>query len=111
MLQDAGLPERFWEDAIAIACYIRNRLPVGPKGITPEEAYSGKRPYIGHFRAWGCLVYPYIPLERRRKLEPIAIKACFIGYMPTSRQYKLYDPVNKRIIVSIAPIFREDRRL
>jgi hypothetical protein len=111
MLQDAGLPERFWEDAVATACYIRNRLPIGPKGITPEEAYSGKKPYIGHLRAWGCLAYPHIPLEKRRKLEPTAIKACFIGYMPISRQYKLYDPVNKRIIVSTAPTFREDRRL
>ena len=111
MLQDAGLPERFWEDAIATACYIRNRIPVGPKGMTPEEAYSGKKPYIGHLKAWGCLAYHYIPLENRRKLEPTATKTCFIGYMPTSRQYKLYDPVNKRIIVSTAPTFREDRRL
>jgi hypothetical protein len=108
MLQDAGLPERFWEDAIATACYIRNRIPVGPKGMTPEEAYSGKKPYIGHLRAWGCLAYHYIPLEKRRKLEPTAAKTYFIGYMPTSRQYRLYDPINKRIIVSTAPTFRED---
>jgi hypothetical protein len=111
MLQDARLLKRFWEDAIAIACYIRNKLLIRPKGITLKEAYSGKKPYIGHLRAWGCLAYPYIPLEKRRKLEPTAIKACFIGYMLTSQQYKLYDPVNKRIIMSIAPTFREDRRL
>jgi hypothetical protein len=108
MLQDAGLPERFWEDAIAIACYIRNRIPVGPKGMTPEEAYSGKKLYIGHLRAWGCLAYYYIPLEKRYKLEPTAVKTCFIGYMPISRQYRLYNPINKRIIVSMAPTFRED---
>jgi hypothetical protein len=76
--------------------------------MTPEEAYSGKKPYIGHLRAWGCLAYHYIPLEKRRKLEPTAVKTCFIGYMPTSRQYRLYDPINKRIIVSTAPTFRED---
>lgn len=33
MLQDARLPEPFWEDAIVTACYIRNRTPIGPKGI------------------------------------------------------------------------------
>jgi hypothetical protein len=111
MLQDAGLPEKFWQDAVETACYIRNRVPIGPNGVTPEEAYSGKKPYIGHLKAWGCLAYPYIPLEQRRKLQPTAGKACFIGYMPTSRQYKLYDPITKRIIVSTAPTFREDKRL
>jgi hypothetical protein len=54
------------------------------------------------------LAYYYIPLEKRRKLEPIAVKTYFIGYIPTSRQYRLYDPINKRIIVSTAPTFRED---
>ena len=44
-------------------------------------------------------------------MEPTARKACFIGYMPTSRQYKLYDPVAKRVIVSTAPSFREDKCL
>lgn len=111
MLQDARLPEQFWQDAIATACYIRNRTPVGPKGITPVEAYSGKKPYVGHLRAWGCLSYPHIPLERRRKMEPTAGKACFIGYMPTNRQYKLYDLVARKVIVSTAPKFREDKRL
>ena len=111
MLQDAKLPEAFWQNAVETACYLRNRVPVGPKGITPEEAYTGKKPYVGHLRAWGCLAYPFIPLEKRRKLQPIAGKAIFIGYMPTSRQYKLYDPKAKRVIVSTAPIFREGQRL
>jgi hypothetical protein len=111
MLQDAQLPERFWEDAIATVYYIQNRIPVEPKRITPEEAYSGKRLYIRHLRAWGCLVYYYIPLEQRRKIQPTARRACFIGYMPTSRQYKLYNPENKRVLVSTAPTFREDARL
>jgi hypothetical protein len=111
MLQDAGLPEPFWQDAIEAACYIRNRVPVGPKGMTPEEAYSGKKPYIGHLRAWGCLPYAHIPLENRRKIQPTARRTCFIGYIPTSRQYKLYDPKAKAFIVSTAPTFREDKRL
>jgi hypothetical protein len=54
------------------------------------------------------LAYHYIPLEKRCKLEPTVIKTCFIGYMPTSRQYRLYNPINKRIIVFTAPTFKED---
>jgi hypothetical protein len=26
--------------------YIRNRTPIGPGGVTPEEAFTGKRPGI-----------------------------------------------------------------
>jgi len=65
MLQGAGLPARFWGDAVITACYLRNRTPIGPDGKTPEEAYSGKKPYIGHLKAYGCLAYAYIPKERR----------------------------------------------
>jgi hypothetical protein len=111
MLHDANLPIEFWPEAANTACYLRNRTPIGPGEITPEEAYSGKRPYVGHLKAFGCIAYANIPKERRDKLESTALRTVFIGYMPTTRQYRLYDPVNRRIIVSTAPKFREDARL
>jgi hypothetical protein len=85
MLLDAKLPVRFWGEAVLIASYLRNRTPIGPNGKTPEEAYSGKCPYVGHLRVYGYVAYVYIPKETRLKLEDIAIKTCLIGYMPTSR--------------------------
>jgi hypothetical protein len=112
MLHDAHLPIKLWEEAIETACYLRNRAPIGPGGLTPEEAYSGKRPHIGHLRAYGCLAYAHIPVENRaNKLSDRAIRTCLVGYMPTSRQYKLYDPEKRRIIVSTAPKFNENKRL
>jgi hypothetical protein len=45
------------------------------------------------------------------KLEPTAIRAYLIGYMPTSRQYWLYDPVREQIVISTAPTFVEGKRL
>jgi hypothetical protein len=68
MLIDAKLPAKFWGDAVLTACYLRNRTPIGPKGITPEEVYSGKKPDIRHLRAYGCLAYAHIPKEHRSKL-------------------------------------------
>src|SRR5580692_8940070 len=49
--------------------------------------------------------------QRDHKLEPTAIRACLIGYMPTSRQYRLYDPVREQIVISTAPTFVEGKRL
>jgi hypothetical protein len=105
MLLDAKLPVRFWGEAVITACYLRNRTLIGPNGNTPEEAYSGKRPNIGHLRAYGCIAYAHAPKETRLKMDDVAIKACLISYMPTSRQYKLYEPEQGKIIVSTVPIF------
>ena len=44
-------------------------------------------------------------------MEPRAIRTCLIGYMPTSRQYKLYKPANSKVIVSTAPKIVEDKRV
>jgi hypothetical protein len=91
--------------------YLQNRTPIGPNRRTLEEAYSGKRPYIGHLTAYRYIAYIYIPKETRLKLKDIVIKTCLIGYMPTLRQYKLYKPKTGDIIVSIGPDFHENERL
>jgi len=70
---------------VLIVSYLRNRTPIGPNRKTLEEAYSGKRPYVGHLRVYGCIVYIYIPKEICLKLKDIAIKTCLIGYIPTLR--------------------------
>jgi hypothetical protein len=44
-------------------------------------------------------------------MDDVAIKACLIGYMPTLRQYKLYEPEQGKIIVSTAPVFHENEQL
>jgi hypothetical protein len=111
MLLDAQLPPWMWVYAIETACYIRNRTPIGPKGMTPEEAYCGQKPNIGHLRVFGCLAYAHIPQKTREKLENSAIPTCLVGYMATSRQYQLYEPIRRDIIVSTAPTFHEHERL
>jgi hypothetical protein len=64
-----------------IAYYIKNKIPIKPKGIILKKAYSRKKLYIGHLRAWECLAYYYIPLKKRYKLEFIVVKTYFIGYI------------------------------
>ena len=113
MLAHARLPPELWAEAIMAASYIRNRTPIGPDGKTPEEAYSGKKPSVAHLRAWGCAAYANVALEQRDgdKLAPNGIRTALVGYMPTSKQYRLYDPVGKRILVATTPRFEEGQRL
>ena len=87
---------------------MRNRIPIGPDGKCPEEAFTGCKVSVGHIRTFGCIAYANIPKETRGKLEPVARKTILVGYLPTSKQYQLYDPVTKEIVVALAPTFVED---
>ena len=113
MLAYARLPRKLWSEALMAACYLRNRLPIGPDDKSPEEAYSGRRPSVTHIRVWGCVAYANLSMEQRGgdKLAPSAIRAALVGYMPTSKQYRLYDPVGDRILIATSVRFVESQIL
>lgn len=110
MLIDSRLPYKFWGEAVKTACYLRNRTPSGPGGLTPEEAFTGKRPGIRHIIPWGCLAFHQVPSEKRLKLEPVSVRTAFVGYTESTQQFRLYDP-KRGIITSTRPRFIENKRL
>ncbi|XP_072076479.1 uncharacterized protein [Arachis hypogaea] len=74
---------------------------------TPEEAWSGKRPSIHHFRIFGCIAYAHVPDQLRKKLDDKGEKYIFIGYSTDSKAYKLYNPKTKKVIISRDVTFDE----
>jgi hypothetical protein len=38
--------------------------------MTPEEAFTGRRPDVEHIRIFGCSMFLHVPSERRTKLDP-----------------------------------------
>ena len=67
MLIDAKLPYRFWAEALSTAVYLRNRSPTkAVDGITPCEAWTGKKPDVAHMCVFGCEAYAHIPKDERR---------------------------------------------
>ena len=76
--------------------YLQNKSPhkvLGSK--TPEEAYSRKKPEVGHFKIFGCLTYSHVPSKKRTKLEPTTEKGIFVGYDEISKGYHIYIPARK----------------
>ena len=70
MLYAQGLGREFWAEAVSNAVYTRNRCPnKALVNVTPEEAWSGKRPCISHMRVFGCIAYAKVPDEKRTKLD------------------------------------------
>ena len=66
---------------------------------TPEEALSGKRPNVVHFRIFGSSVCFHVTKDAQMKLEPIAELGIFVGYIDTPHNYRVYFPTRWRTMV------------
>ena len=66
---------------------------------TPEEAFSRKRPDVGHFRIFGSSVYVHVTKDAWKKLEPTTELGIFVGYTDTPHNYRVYLPTSQRTVV------------
>jgi transposase InsO family protein len=108
MLSARSVPKRFWPEAVKWATYVMNRCPT-VKDMTPEEAWSGSKPSVQHFRVCGCLAHVHVPDVHRKKLDGKSIRCIHLGVSDESKAYKLYEPAGKKIIVSRDVIFEETK--
>eukprot|EP00253_Pinus_taeda_P002750 PITA_02750 len=70
MLHDQGLPLHLWAEVCNTEVYLQNRSSHRILGMkTPEEAFSAKRPDVGHFRIFGSLAYCHVTKDARKKLD------------------------------------------
>ena len=97
MLIESDLDASFWGEALATAVYLRNRSPhKALRGATPFEALHGKKPNVKHLRTFGCVCYPLIMRDERKKLDPVARRCVLVGYGSEVKGYRLYDPKRPR---------------
>ena len=47
-----------------------------------------------------CVAYAHVPKEQGKKLHEKYVKCIFMGYILESKAYRLYDLINKKIIIS-----------
>ncbi|XP_074327778.1 uncharacterized protein LOC141665692 [Apium graveolens] len=95
------LPRTFWAEAVLCAVYLLNRCPTkSVKKKTPNEAWSGSKPSVGHLRIFGCIAYVHVPDQKRKKLDDKGEKCIFTGYDKRSKAYRLYNPLMKKLIIS-----------
>jgi transposase InsO family protein len=89
MLYQANLPSRFWIYALDTAVYLKNRLPhASIRHGTPFEMFRFKLPRYEHLRPFGCILYAFVPEERRpkqHKFLPVCTKDIFLQYTNESR--------------------------
>lgn len=103
------MPKEFWAEAVSCAVYMNNRSPTKKlMQMTPLEAWNGKKPNISHLRVFGSVGYVHFLDETRNKLDDKSEKLVFNEYAKNSKDYKFYNPLNGKIIISRNVDFDED---
>nr|KYP31853.1 Retrovirus-related Pol polyprotein from transposon TNT 1-94 [Cajanus cajan] len=112
MLSHAKIPKSFWGEAVLTAADLINLSPSRPlNGEIPEEVWSGKKAYYGHLKVFGCRAFVHIPKDERTKLDA-KVKECIYLRSPKDELgFRLWDPVNKKIVRSRDVIFFEDQTI
>jgi len=109
LLFEAKLPKKFWGEAVSTAVYLLNRSPTKAlHNMTPEEAWSGRKPDLRHLRIFGSKAHVHIPKALRHKWDKKSAECILVGYCEDSKAYRLYEPTHQRVIKRRDVIFNED---
>jgi len=80
---------------------------VTPRVFIQCKLHQGKNPIYKHLWVWGCVAYPQVPKEPRKKIDKAAWNCILIGYIETTTQYHHCDPIGKYILSSHDVILAE----
>ena len=111
MMKHMSVPSYLWGEAVRHSMYLINRVATRTLKLqTPYECYKKKKPNVGHLRVFGCVCYAKNEAPHLRKLDDRSRELVHLGIDPGSKAYRLYDPTNRRIVVSRDVIFIENQR-
>ncbi|RVW59737.1 Retrovirus-related Pol polyprotein from transposon TNT 1-94 [Vitis vinifera] len=111
MLSEKQIPKTFWPEAVNWTVHVLNRSPtLAVKNKTPEEAWSGRKPSVDHFRIFGCISHVHVPDHKRVKLDAKSLRCILLGVSEESKAYRLFDPISQKIIISRDVVFEEDQQ-
>ena len=61
-----------------------------------------------YFKVFGCSAFVHVLEQKRSKLDSRSIKMVFVGYSSMSKAFRLWDPAEKKIVISCDVVFDED---
>ena len=78
----------------------RTRILRSMIAMSLEEAFTGIKPSVSHFKGFGCDGYVHISDYKRTKIESKTKKCKFLRYNIQSKGYRLWDLESKSLIIS-----------
>lgn len=111
MMQESGVPEIMWGEAVATSVFMHNRIinKQSPE-ITAYKQVFKKKPYLGHVKKLLCSAFSQIPRQRRSGWAPKSRKMILVGYDSYSNKYRLYDAEYGSIVVAKNVHFEESNQ-
>jgi GAG-pre-integrase domain len=90
MLDDSGLPDSYWFDAILYASFLHNVTPTcALNNITLDESWSRNKPDISCLCIFGSRAHMHILDDYRKKLGAKSLTCIFIGYAENCKAFLL----------------------
>jgi transposase InsO family protein len=108
MLDEYKTLDRFWAEAINIACYSINRLYL--HRILKKTSYkllTGKKLNVSYFRVFGSKCFILVKRGRKSKFAPKAVEGFFLGYDSNTRSYRVFNKSTELVEVSCDIVFDE----
>nr|CAD39343.2 OSJNBa0094O15.12 [Oryza sativa Japonica Group] len=104
MLDEYGVSDSFWAEAINTACHATNWLYLHRlMKKTFYERIIGRKPNVAYFRVFGCKCYIYQKGVRLTKFESRCDEGFLLGYASNSKAYRVYNK-NKGIVEETADV-------
>lgn len=84
---------------------LNNSPTLSVKDMTSEEAWSGVKPPVHNFNVFGCVAFVHISDVHGKKLDAKSINCVHLGVSEESKSYKLYEPIEKKILIRKDVVF------
>jgi len=112
LLHGINVLTHHWDDAVSIAKYLLNRMPSKVLHFkTPLQVLSSHvalpTVLLLRHRVFGCVVFVHLHKNQCSKLDPCIVKCLFMGYGLNKKGYKYFDPINKRLYITMDTTFIE----
>jgi hypothetical protein len=111
MIKTKEISKKFYAEAVQCAVYIQNRCSYAfLNNRTPQKLWRCHKSNVAHLKVFGSIAHGKISDPKRTKLEDKSKKYVFIGYSEKSKAYKLYDPIEKKLVISRDVELNEETR-
>ena len=109
LMAQMKVPQLLWTDAVLIACHLINRMPSSVHGNFPHCLLFPQKPLFSlPPKVFGCVCFVQGTRPNLDKLSPRSTHCMFVGYSRTQKEYRCYDPVSSKYLVSADVTFFKD---
>jgi transposase InsO family protein len=106
MLGEFMTPERFWSEAVNIACHAINRLYLHRLlKKTSYELLTCNKPNVSYFCVFGSKCYIPVKKGRHSKFAPKAVEGFLLGYDSNTKVYRVFNKSSGLVEISSDVVF------